>query len=138
MYQKITIVGNLGDDPKKNVMQDGSTVANFSVATNRRWKNAAGEKQEETAWFRVSAFRQLGDNCYEYLAKGRQVLVDGRLKPDEFGGPRIWTAQDGTVRASFEITALDVRFLGGGSLNGEQASASKPAGEQSEEDEIPF
>jgi single-strand DNA-binding protein len=136
MFQKVTIVGNLGDDPKKNVMQDGSTVANFSVATNRRWNNAAGEKQEEVTWFRVSAFRQLGDNCYEYLKKGRLVLVEGRLKPDENGGPRIWTAQDGTVRASFELTAFDVRFLGG-QQDGEQASkpASKPA---EESEEIPF
>ena len=135
MYQKVTIVGNLGDDPKKNVMQDGSTVANFSVATNRRWTNANGEKQEETVWFRVSAFRQLGDNCYEYLSKGRQVLVEGRLKADEYGGPRIWTAQDGTVRASFELTALDVRFLGGGQ---DSQANGQPAGEAKEKDEMPF
>lgn len=134
MYQKVTIVGNLGADPELRYMPDGSPVTNMSVATNRKWKNQSGEPQEETTWFRVSVWGAQAEACQNYLAKGRQVLVEGRLRPDPNGGPRTFTRQDGTVGASFEIVASTVRFLSGS----EQASgqASQPASD--EEDEIPF
>ena len=117
-------------------MPDGTPVTNFNVATNRRWTNSSGEKQEETAWFRVSAFAKLGEVANEYLEKGRPVLVQGELRPDpKTGGPRVWTGQDGTVRASFELNARTIRFLGSASDAG---SAGEPAGEPGEKDEIPF
>ena len=140
MYQKVIIAGNLGNDPEMRYMPDGTAVTNFSVATNRRWTDrASGESREETVWFRVSAWRQQAEIANEYLSKGRQVLVEGRLKPDpQTGGPRLWTGQDGSVRASYELTADVIRFIGSrgdvGFIEGE--AMDSPAAE--EEDEIPF
>ncbi len=137
MYHKITIVGNLGRDPEMRYTSDGTPVTNFSVATNRRWNDAAGEQHEETIWFRVTAWRRLAEVCSEYLKKGRPVLVEGRLKPDpETGGPRIWTGNDGAPRASFEITAMTVKFLGGRDAAGDTAAPDTP--DAPPEDEIPF
>ncbi len=144
MYQKITIIGNLGGDPEMRYMPDGTPVTSFSVATNRRWKNSDGSQGEETVWFRVSAWRRLAETTNQYLSKGRQVFVEGRLTPDRAtGGPRIWTANDGTPRASYEITALEVKFLsGGGQPGGDAGATAAPSGATAsppvEEDDIPF
>lgn len=140
MYQKVIIAGRLGGDPEMRYMPDGTPVTNFSVATNRRWTDSAsGEPREETIWFRVSVWRRQAESANEYLSKGRQVLVEGRMRPDpQTGGPRVWTAQDGTVRASYEITADVVRFIGG---RDETSFAADGGGEgvaPQEEDEIPF
>jgi single-strand DNA-binding protein len=140
MYQKVVIVGNLGTDPEMRYMPDGTAVTNFSVATNRRWTDrASGEPREETTWFRVSAWRQQAELANEYLSKGRQVLVEGRLKPDpQTGGPRTWTGQDGTVRASYELTADVIRFIGGrGDGDFIEGEVEESTAAQ-EEDEIPF
>jgi single-strand DNA-binding protein len=140
MYQKIIIVGNLGRDPEMRYMPDGKAVTNLSVATSRRWtQQASGESVEETTWFRVSVWGRQAETVNEYLSKGRQVLIEGRLRPDpETGGPKLWTAQDGSVRASFEITADTVRFIGGREQSGFGSEGSfEPAAAQ-EEDEIPF
>ena len=143
MYHKTIIVGNLGQDPQMRYTQDGTPVTNFSVATNRRWNSQDGEQREETIWFRVTVWRRLAETCNEYLKKGRPVLVEGRLKPDpQTGGPRIWTAHDGGARASFEITAVNVRFLGGRDDTAADvpgAPADVPGAPPAEsEDEIPF
>ncbi|MCP5101345.1 MAG: single-stranded DNA-binding protein [Chloroflexi bacterium] len=143
MYQKVIIIGNLGRDPEMRYMPDGTAVTNFNVATNRRWTDkASGQPVDETTWFRVSVWRNQAETANQYLSKGSKVLVEGRLKPDANGGPRTWTAQDGTVRASFEITADTVRFLSGredGSSiadgGGGGYAAAAPA---QEEDDIPF
>ncbi len=141
MYQKIIVVGNLGRDPEMRYMPDGTAVTSFSMATSRRWTNrATGEPQSETTWFRVSVWRQQAESANQYLKKGSKVLVEGRLKPDpNTGAPRLWTRQDGTMGASFEITADSVRFLSsreeaaaGGDFEGGGGSAAQ------EEDEIPF
>lgn len=114
MYQKIIIVGNLGRDPEMRYTPSGQPVTNLSVATNRKWTNADGTPGEETIWFKVSVWGKQAESCNQYLSKGRQVMVEGRLRPDPAtGGPRIWTGQDGVVRASFEVTAFTVKFLGG-------------------------
>ena len=139
MYQKIIIVGNLGRDPEMRYTQDGTPVTNFSVATNRKWTNADGSQGEETIWFRVSAWRRLAETCNEYLQKGRLVLIEGRMRPDERGNPRAFTRNDGTPGASFEVTALNVRFLGGrGEVPPAEAPGApeKPPAEAGEE--IPF
>lgn len=140
MYQKVIIMGNLGSDPEMRYMSDGTAVTNFSVATNRRWTNrASGEQQEETTWFRVSVWGRQAETTNEYLSKGRQVLVEGRMKPDpQTGGPRLWTGQDGATRASYEITAESVRFVGGRESGGFSGDDSGVAGPAQEEDEIPF
>jgi len=139
MYHKIVIVGNLGQDPEMRYTPDGTPVTNFSVATNRRWNRQDGSQGEETVWFRVSAWRRLAEVCNEYLSKGRQVLVEGRMRPDpETGGPRLWTGNDGVARASFEVTAQTVKFLGGrgAAPTGEAPDVPEPPAES--EEEIPF
>ncbi len=114
MYQEITIIGNLGQDPELRFTPTGQAVTNFSVATSRKWTDSNGEKQEETVWFRVSAWGKMGEAIAQYMSKGRQVFVKGRMTVDkETGGPRIWTDQNDKPRASFEITATEVKFLGG-------------------------
>ncbi len=141
MYQKIVIAGNLGSDPEMRYMPDGTPVTNFSVATNRRWTDrASGEPREETTWFRVSVWRGQAETTNTYLKKGRQVLVEGRMRPDpQTGGPRTFTRQDGTVGASYEITADVVRFIGSREDSGFDMDEPDIGGAAAtEEDEIPF
>lgn len=137
-YHRIIIVGNLGQDPEMRYAQSGTAVTNLNVATNRRYTKADGESVEETIWFRVSVWGKQAENCNQYLSKGRPVLIEGRLTPDPAtGGPKIWTRQDGTPGASFEIRADMVRFLSGRG-EGEGAFQSDEAPSQISEDEIPF
>lgn len=138
MYAKLILVGNLGGNPEMRYMPSGDPVTNFSMAVNRKWKNKDGEPGEETLWFRVSAFGRMAEVCNEYLSKGRQVLVEGRLRADpDTGGPRVYTRNDGSAGASFEITAQTVKFLGSRGDNG--GSAPAPPGEPApEEEEVPF
>ena len=139
MYHKIIIVGNLGRDPEMRYTPDGTPVTTFSVATNRRWTGSDGQQQEETVWFRVTAWRRMAEVCNQYLQKGRQVLIEGQLKPDENGGPRVWTGNDGVARASYEVTALTVKFIGGrgeGPAAGGPGALDEPPVEP--EEEIPF
>lgn len=143
MYQKVIIVGNLGRDPELRYMPDGTAVTNMSVATNRTWKNRqTGEQEEEVTWFRVSVWGAQAEPCNQYLSKGRRVLVEGALQPDkETGGPRLFTRQDGSVGASYELRAYTVKFLGGESESG--GASAPPAGGYNnpipeEEDDIPF
>ncbi len=144
MYQKIIIVGNLGRDPEMRYMPDGTAVTSFSVATNRRWTDGAtGEQRDETTWFRVSLWGRRAEVANEYLSKGSKVLVEGRIKPDpNTGGPRLWTRQDGTVGASFEVTATNFAFVGSKADAGEYSDAAggapSAAAPAQEEDEIPF
>jgi single-strand DNA-binding protein len=136
MFQKIILIGNLGGDPTMQYMPDGTAVTNFSMAINRKWTDRqTGEVQEEVTWFRVSVWGRQAEAVNEYLTKGRQVMVEGRLRPDpQTGSPRLWTRQDGRVGASFEVTATDVKFLGGnGNGNGNGGSAAVE-----DEDSIPF
>jgi single-strand DNA-binding protein len=138
MYQKITIVGNLGRAPEMRYLDSGQAVTNLNVATNRRWTDqATGQQQEEVCWFRVSVWGKQAEACNQYLEKGRQVLVEGRLKPDPAnGGPRIYARSDGTAGASFEVVAERVQFLGGNG-NGRHNGEAEAAGIQEDQD-IPF
>ncbi len=142
MYQKLIIVGNLGGDPEMRYTPDGTPVTTFSVATNRKWNNQDGSQSEETVWFRVTVWRKQAETTNQYLSKGRQVLVEGRLTPDKTtGGPKVWTGNDGKPRASFEVTADSVRFLGGprSAESGEGGSSLQEAPPPDMgESEIPF
>ena len=144
MYQKVVIVGNLGGDPEMRWLDSGTAVTNFSVATNRKWSDGQGNQKEETAWFRVSVWGKMAEVCNQYLSKGRQVMVEGRLRPDpETGGPRIWTDQSGQPRASYEMIGLEVKFLGGRGGSGDYDNSSgdfseNAGGSGQTEDEIPF
>ncbi|MCS7087830.1 MAG: single-stranded DNA-binding protein [Thermoflexales bacterium] len=112
MYQSITIVGRLGRDPEMRYLPSGDPVTTFSVATDRVWTDRNGQRQRETTWFRVNVFGKSAETVNQYLSKGKMVLVEGRLVADpKTGGPRVYTRQDGTVAASFEIIANTVRFL---------------------------
>jgi len=112
MYSKTIIIGNLGSDPEMRYTPSGSAVTNMSVAVNHKYTKD-GEVVEEVTWFRVSVWGKTAENVHQYLRKGRQVMVEGRLTPDDSGNPRIWTKADGTPAASFELNASRVVFLGG-------------------------
>ncbi|HOT90386.1 MAG TPA: single-stranded DNA-binding protein [Anaerolineae bacterium] len=139
-YQKLIIVGNLGRDPEMRYTPDGTPVTTLSVATNRKWNNPDGTKGEETTWFRVTVWRKQAEVAAQYLSKGQQVMIEGRLAPDRnTGGPRIWTRQDGTAGASYEVTADRIVLLGsrGGEVGGAAAVAETPE-DYTGEEEIPF
>lgn len=143
MYQTIIIVGNVGRDPEMRYTPSGQAVTSFSVATNRQYTNNNAETIKETIWFRVSAWGKTGETCNQYLKKGSKVLVEGRLTADPAtGGPRIWQAQDGTSRASFEVSAQTVRFLSSRSETESGGMGSAPVSEEgglpAESEDIPF
>nr|MBN1228865.1 single-stranded DNA-binding protein [Anaerolineae bacterium] len=126
MHQKLTLVGNLGKDPEMRYTEAGTPVTNMSLATNRTYTKD-GQQVKETTWFRISVWGKQAEACQQYLSKGRQILVEGRLVTDENGNPRVWQRNDGTWAASFEVNADTVRFLGTG--NGQA---------ETETEEIPF
>ena len=102
------VVGNLGKDPEVRFTQSGRAVANFSVATNESWVGQDGNRQERTEWHNIVVWGKQAESCGQYLAKGRQVLVHGRIQT------RKWTDQNGQDRYTTEIVAQRVQFLGGG------------------------
>src|SRR5512137_2783344 len=143
MFQTIIIVGNVGRDPEMRYTPSGQAVTSFSVATNRQYTNNNGEAVKETIWFRVSAWGKTGEVCNQYLKKGSKVLVEGRLTADpKTGGPRIWQSQDGSPRASFEVSAQTVRFLTSRSETEGSGTGGAPAvdegGVPAENEDIPF
>jgi len=139
MYQKVVIVGYLGTDPEMRYTPEGVPVTSFRVAVNRRWTTPEGEPRERTTWFRVTAWRRLAETCNEFLRKGRLVLVEGELEPDESGNPRTWVGNDGKVRASYEVTARRVLFLGPRQEEAvEPGFEELPEPEVEAEEEIPF
>ena len=114
---KLTIIGNLTRDPELRTTGSGHNVCSFTVAVNRR-KSANG--QQEADFFRVSAWRQLGENCQRYLSKGRKVAIVGPVSVSTY------QANDGSTRAQLEITAEDVEFLSSSSENSSQQAYSAP------------
>lgn len=139
MFHKVILVGNLGRDPEMRYTPSGQAVTNLSVATNRSYTDSSGQRQDETIWFRVSVWGRQAETVNQYLRKGRQVLIEGRLVGDENGNPRIWNRQDGTPAASFEINAQTVRFLGGRDDTGGYDYEESSGGSAPEsEDDIPF
>ena len=103
MYHKLTIVGNLGKDPEMKYTTDGKAVTTFSVAASNR--------KDETVWYRVTTWDKQAETCNQYLHKGSKVLVEGALKADAQGNPRVYQKKDGTWAASFDVAAENVRFL---------------------------
>jgi single-strand DNA-binding protein len=128
MYQSTVVVGHLGRDPEMRYTPDGTPVTSFSVATTRRWTNAEGEPQERTTWFRVTTWRKLAETCNQYLTKGRLVLVEGDVDASAWSDKT-----SGEARASLELRARIVRFLGGRDERVETAEEAAPG-----EEEIPF
>jgi single-strand DNA-binding protein len=138
---KAILIGRLGSDPEVRYTPSGVAVANFSIATSEEWKDKdSGEKKERTEWHRIVAWRKLGEICGEYLSKGRQVYIEGRIQT------RDWEDKDGNKRYTTEIVANDVQFLGGrdagsGGKAANGASTSDYQGsplQAPEDDDIPF
>jgi single-strand DNA-binding protein len=141
MYHKVILAGYLGRDPEMRYTPDGTPVTNFSMATTERW-TSNGETKERTIWWRVTAWRRLAEICNQYLSKGRPVLVEGRMNPDDSGNPRVFQRNDGSYGASYELTADTVKFLGGrddtGGFGASRGEESAAGAEPMDEDEIPF
>lgn len=128
---KAMVIGNLGADPELRYTSNNNPVTSLSVATHERWKDKEGEPQERTEWHRVSVFGKTAENCCKYLAKGRQVYVEGRIQT------RKWEDNDGNERYTTEIVANTVQFLGGGSAPAPRAGAPG-TGDDIDVDDIPF
>ena len=124
---KVMIIGRLGSDPEIRYTQDGAAVANFSIATSESWNDkSSGEKKESTEWHRIVAWQKLAEICGEYLKKGKEVYIEGRLKT------RSWD-KDGVKHYMTEIHASYMQMLGG---NGSPVSPiPKP---KVDDDDIPF
>lgn len=136
-YHTIILVGNLGRDPEMRYIPSGQPVTNFSVAVSDNYTNSSGEKVDRTIWVRVTTWGKQAETCNQYLKKGSKVLVEGRLNVDAAtGGPRVWTRQDGTSSASYEVTASVVRFLS--SRGDSEAGAYNTPEQTAGEEEIPF
>jgi len=128
----VQLIGRLGKNPEVRYTSSGSAVANFSMATNENWTGKDGQKNERTEWHNIVAWGKLGEICGEYLTKGKQVYIEGRLTT------RSWEDRDGNKRYTTEVRADNMIMLGGpGSDNNmkENFSKSEPS---SIEDDIPF
>lgn len=117
-FNKIIVIGNLGRDPELRYTPQGDAVCDFSIATNERKKDKAGEFQDVTTWFKVTLWRRLAENASKYLTKGKPVYVEGRLQTEE------WTDRDGNKRFTLVIQATDMHFIGGDNRGEESPSDS--------------
>ena len=145
---KVILVGNLGQDPEIRYTADGRPIANFSIATSESWKDKnSGERREKTEWHRVVVFGRLAEICGEYLSKGRQVYIEGKLQT------RKWQGQDGQDRYTTEVVIdgfngtmqmLGSRDGGGGRPAGGGGGGYQDQGypqqpyQNDQEDDIPF
>ena len=121
---KVIIVGNVGGDPETRYMPSGSAVTNITVATNESWKDkASGEQKERTEWHRVVMFNRLGEIAAEYLRKGSQVYIEGKLRTNK------WQDKSGNDRYTTEIIADEMQMLGGrGGSGGGNFGGGAPSG----------
>jgi len=145
---KVILIGRLGADPEIRYTNAGAAVANFSLATSTNWVNKDGEREERTEWHRIVAFGRLGEICGEYLNKGKQVYIEGRLQT------RSWEDKEGIRRKTTEVVALQLQMLGApsgdrppaeGDLGAPPGDRPPPEGdlgargeEFTQEDDIPF
>lgn len=143
---KVIIMGRLGTDPELRYTPTGAAVCNFSVATSETWNDkSTGQKNEKTEWHRIVVWGKQAENCNQYLAKGRQVFLEGKLQT------RSWDDKDGNKKYTTEIVSNVVQFIGGGASTGSNASAGQtqqqPASEENYQiqtdssfaaDDIPF
>jgi single-strand DNA-binding protein len=129
-FNRVILAGNLVRDPETRFIPSGTAVTSFSIAVNRRYKSN-NEVKEEVSYFDVSVFGKMGENCAEYLSKGKPVLVEGRLRQ------RRWEA-DGVKRSKIEVVADNVQFLGAPRGAAAETSASSAPAPESQDDDIPF
>ncbi|MGM0438963.1 MAG: single-stranded DNA-binding protein [Patescibacteria group bacterium] len=133
-FNKAIIAGNLTDDPEKRATDSGTTVVNFSVATNRYYSNQSGERQQDTEYHDVVFFGKTAENIAKYLSKGSSVLIEGRLQT------RSWEGQDGNTRYNTEIVGQSIQFgprengnSGGSNRQNQQSKSNK----KEKDEEIP-
>jgi len=139
---KVILVGNLGADPQIRYTPQGTAVANFSLATTERFNNKNGERESRTEWHRIIAWGRLAEICNEYLKKGKQVYIEGRIQT------RQWDDKDGNKRTTTEIVANNMVMLGRAGDVGdvgaqefqadEEATQEAPATSAGNEDDLPF
>ncbi len=119
---KVILIGHLGADPEIRYTPSGQPVANFRLATSESWNDKSGQRQERTEWHRIVVWGKLAELCGEYLAKGRQVYVEGRIQT------RQWDDRDGNKRYTTEVQAREVTFLGGrGDAPARRPEGNRPA-----------
>ena len=134
-FNKVILVGNLGRDPELRYTPQGTPVCSFTMATNERRKDKSGEMQDQTTWFRVTLWGRQAETASQYLTKGRQVYIEGRLRVEEY------TDRDGKPRHSLEVNATDMQFIGvrGDEPAVQRAQAAEPADRpEMSDDDIPF
>ncbi len=125
MVNKVILVGNLGKDPEVRYTSGGQAVASLRIATSRSWTDKqSGQRKEETEWHDVEVWGKQAEQCGEYLSKGRQVYVEGRLKTDKWQDK-----QSGQDRFKVKVVAETVRFLGGGG-GGQRSTGPRPPGDE--------
>jgi len=133
---KVILIGNLGKDPELRYTPSGVAVANFSIATNERWKDKDGNYQDRTEWHRIVAWRKLAETVGEYLKKGSQVYIEGRLQT------RTWEDQNGNKRSTTEIVADSLQMLGRregvSSPDVAEPPTISPDDEMAANDDLPF
>lgn len=141
MVNKVILIGNLGADPEVRYTPSGTAITNFQIATSESYTKKDGQKETKTEWHRIVAFSKLAEICGEYLSKGRQVYIEGKIQT------RSWDDKDGNKRYTTEIVANTMKMLGGGKKSAEagaeEAGAAGQGGAQetaaSEEiDDVPF
>ncbi len=119
---KVILVGRLGQNPEVRYTPSGAAVANFSIATNEAWTDKSGQKQERTEWHRIVVWGKQAENCAQYLSKGRQAYIEGRLQT------RQWQDKEGQTKYTTEVMAQTVQFLGQGTGVGAGAGQGASAG----------
>jgi len=124
---KVMIIGHLGQDPEMRYTPSGRPVTTFRVATSRSWKTSDGERRSETEWFTVEAWGKLAEICNQYLVKGRQVYIEGRLHT------RHWEDTDGKRRTAVEVVANEMIML-----DKHRSTSDSSPEKDTDEDEFPF
>lgn len=135
---KAILVGNLGRDPELKYMPNGDAVCNFSIATTDSWKDRDGNPQDKTEWHNIVAFRKLAEICGEYLKKGKQVYIEGKIQT------RSWEDKDGVKKYTTEIVANQMQMLGRrdeaieDSYSPPPSAPSEPPKTNDDDDDLPF
>ena len=133
---KVMVIGHLGKDPEMRYTPSGRPVTTFSVAVSRSWNTADGERRSETEWFNIVAWGNLAEICKQYLYKGQQIYIEGRLQT------RRWEDKEGQKHTSVEVVANEMMMLGDRRDNSNQSQESDETDDQGEpvadEDEFPF
>lgn len=133
MLNKVILIGRLGREPELRYMPNGEAVCNFSVATSESWKDQSGQRQEKTEWHNITMYRKLAEIAGQYLTKGSQVYLEGKIQSRKYQG------KDGIERTAYEIIANEMKMLGGNA----QAPAQNPQPAQAQaqddiSDDVPF